>query len=284
MKNHNWLHLSLFSFATIATASSAAWAGPAVSDGEAPSTVVKGPAAPVPAASDPNIDRGFLLPTAMTQPARSLTYNNYELLLHGFTYGITDRVQTSVTVLSPIVRDMPLLGLASAKWQFVSTPHLHLAVQGSAGMLHEFAQNDVSGTTAYTLGAGVLASFCPREDCATLLSASATYQAGFGANQDQASHSVIYGGSIVQRISPHVKLLGEVASLVVRNPSSENDFSNAPGLVANYGVRFHTGSIACDIGFMKPIFTDFFAGGDGNNRSDDPFLLGLPFVNVSYRW
>ena len=31
----------------------------------------------------------------------SLTYNNYELLLHGLSYGITDSVQASVTVLSP---------------------------------------------------------------------------------------------------------------------------------------------------------------------------------------
>jgi hypothetical protein len=30
-----------------------------------------------PSEADVNIDRGLLLPTAMTQPAGSLTYNNY---------------------------------------------------------------------------------------------------------------------------------------------------------------------------------------------------------------
>jgi hypothetical protein len=70
-----------------------------------------------------------------------------------------------------------------------------------------------------------------------------------------------------------VKLLGEVGSAAGRDRSS--DFQNVSGLLVNYGVRFHTDSIAADVGFVKPIAT---SGDDGD------FLVGLPFVNVSYRW
>jgi|GEM_PF-6338137 hypothetical protein len=49
--------------------------------------------------ADPNLDRGFLVSTAMTQPRGTLTYSNYELRLHRLTYGFTDRVQATLTVV-----------------------------------------------------------------------------------------------------------------------------------------------------------------------------------------
>lgn len=281
MKNHTWLHLSIVSFATLVTATSAAWAAPAVSDGEAPLTVVKGPVAPPPAAADPNIDRGFIQPTAMTQPRGSLTYNNYELVLHGLTYGITDHLQTSVTVMAPLVRDMPFFGVAAVKWQFLSTPRFHLALQGSASLFHIFGADNlapdgstVSGSSnAYLAGAGAFASYCLRDDCSSLASLNATYQLGMVGGASERAQGIIYGGSIVHRVSPHVKLLGEVTSMAASTVSDSN-FDNASGALVSYGVRLHTANIASDVGFMKPV------SGDAN----DPFLLGLPFINVSYRW
>jgi hypothetical protein len=222
--------------------------------------------------SDPNIDRGFLLPTAMTQPAGSFTYNNYELLLHGLTYGLTDRVQLSVTVLSPITKDMPFFGSAAAKGRIYTGERLHLALQGSATYATAFDE----GTDGIgLLGAGALASLCLRADCSSLLSASATYQIGFalGGQADGTAHMLVYGASVVHRVGRHVKLLGELASAAVRAQSQS--FDNAPGLMASYGVRFHGNSIAGDVGFMKPFLTD---------KGDDDFLMGLPFINLSYRW
>src|SRR6185503_6351501 len=83
----------------------------------------------------PNIDRGFIQPTALTQPAGKLTYNNYELLIHGLTYGLTERLQVSVTALlvPPVLKGSLFVGAAALKWRFLSTARLHLAVQGSAG-------------------------------------------------------------------------------------------------------------------------------------------------------
>ena len=152
--------VSVFTAATTAATTlasmSEAHAQTAASARAEPEDVVKAaPATPAAGATaaDPNIDRGFLLPTAMTQPAGSVTYNNYELLLHGVTVGITDRVQGSVTVLSPIVRDMPFVGFAAVKGRVLSTERFHLAVQGSLGWGHAFDVDSSTGdANVYTTG------------------------------------------------------------------------------------------------------------------------------------
>jgi hypothetical protein len=239
----------------------------------AASVVAASPVAPATAATsaDPNIDRGFLLPTAMTQPAGSVTYNNYELLLHGVTYGITDRVQGSVTVLSPIVRDMPFVGFAAIKGRIVSTDRFNLALQGSLGWGHLFDSSDVDGDL-YSGGVGAFASYCLRQDCSSLLSASATYQLTFAGSSDNVAQTVIYGGSVVHRVGRHLKLLAEVTSAVGH---AGGETENLDGVLVGYGVRFHSDNIAADVGFLKPV-----TGG----VSDGGFLVGLPFASVSYRW
>jgi len=262
-----------FTAATTLAATSAAHAQTQVSDPE--QVVQRAPESPAArgAAGDANIDRGFLLPTAMTQPAGSITYNNYELLLHGITYGITDRVQASVTVLSPIVKDMPFIGFAAVKGRIVSTPRFNLALQGSLGYGHAF-DLDSSGPNVYMVGAGAFATYCLREDCSSLASASATYTLAMTDSAGQPAHTVIYGGSVVHRVGRHVKLLGEVAS-AAGGVGVAGDSENVDGVLVGYGVRFHTNDIAADVGFMKP-----FTGG----ADDGDFLMGLPFASVSYRW
>jgi len=268
---------SLFAAAATLASTSEAHAQTAAPAAAQPDDVVKAvPATPAAGATsaDPNIDRGFLLPTAMTQPAGSVTYNNYELLLHGVTVGITDRVQGSVTVLSPIVKDMPFVGFAAVKGRILSTERFHLALQGSLGWGHAF---DVDSTTTdgnlYTFGGGAFASYCLRQDCSSLVSASATYSLVLPGGFDGAAHTVIYGGSVVHRVGRHVKLLGEVTSAAA-GVTGSNDWENINGVLVGYGVRFHTDAIAADVGFIRPVGPDL----------DGDLLVGLPFVNVSYRW
>ena len=280
MPNNNRMTIALFSAFTAATtlaSMSDAHAQAAAAPPDPQNVLAASPAAsPATQATstDPNIDRGFLLPTAMTQPAGSLTYNNYELLLHGVTYGITDRVQASVTVLSPIVRDMPFVGFASVKGRIVSTERFHLALQGSVGWGHAFDVNDADSSDVYSAGAGAFASYCLRQDCSSLLSASATYQLAMPSSGSEAVHTVIYGGSLVHRVGRHVKLLGEVTS-AAGGIGAAGESENIDGVLVGYGVRFHTDNIAADVGFIKP-----FTGG----ADDGDFLVGLPFASVSYRW
>jgi hypothetical protein len=268
----------------VLTTASAGLASAATADGEAPpapeapaAVAAAAPAPPVGASVDPNIDRGFLLPTAMNQPAGSMVYNNYELLLHGFTYAISDRMQTTVTVLSPIVKDMPFFGVAAFKGQVVAIPRFYLALQGSAGYGHSFSTGGDTGGGGALLGAGAFATTCLSADCSSLLSASATYELALatgGTGSGNKAHMILYGASVVGAVSTHVKLLGEIASATVDDANGQG-WDNAPGALLSYGVRFHSGSIAGDVGFVKPLVT-----GSGS----DDFLLGLPFVNFSYRW
>ena len=238
-------------------------------DNVAPTTVVATPAKNDSGVSaDPNADRAFILPTAMTQPGGSATYNNYELVLHGLTYGITDRVQVTATVLSPIVKDIPFVGMGAVKWRFLATPRFHMALQGSFGLAH--ASMTGASATGYTLGGGAFATACLREDCSSILSASATVQRFFDGH-GTAGNVIIYGGSLVHGVGQHVKLLAEVTS--VASSEQGGGYDNIPGALVGYGARILSSSIAGDIGFVRPM-------GDGTNE----FLLGLPFVNVSYRW
>jgi hypothetical protein len=259
--------------ATLASTSEAHAQAAALQPGPSNVVAASPAAAAVGATSDdPNIDRGLLLPTAMTQPAGSVTYNNYELLLHGVTYGITDRVQGSVTVLSPVVRDMPFVGFAAVKGRVVSTDRFNLAVQGSLGWGHVFNVTDSGAGDLYSGGIGAFASYCLRQDCSSLLSASATYQLAIAGSSDNTAQTVIYGGSVVHRVGRHLKLLGEVTSAAGR---AGGETENIDGVLVGYGVRFHTDNIAADVGFLKPV-----TGG----VSDGDFLVGLPFASVSYRW
>jgi hypothetical protein len=235
-----------------------------------PTTLSASPAPPSGVTADANIDRGFILPTAMTQPKGTLTYNNYELLLHGLTYGLTDRVQLTATVLSPIVNDMPFIGWAAVKGQVVNADRFHLALQGTLG----FATSNISASdrsdNGTFLGAGAIASVCLSDDCASLLSASTTYQAVLSG--DRAAHTLIYGGSAVARLSDHVKLLAEVDSGA---GGTTEHFESAGGVLVSYGVRFYGANLASDIGFIKPIDSSGDSGG---------ILMGLPFASLSYRW
>jgi hypothetical protein len=242
--------------------------------------VASGAAAPAAGASlDPNIDRAFIQPTAMTQPAGSVTYNNYELLLHGVTYGITDDVQATLTVLSPITSDMPFLGAAAIKGRISPLPRLHLAAQATFGVLHAGnALNDSGGTTdtnVVTLGMGGYATACLRDDCASVVNASVNYQYATNYNSAGGAHLVIYGGALVLRATEHVKVLGELTSAAGRD-SSQRSFENIDGFLISYGVRFHTGALAADVAFVKPVQTSV--------STTDNWALGLPFVSVSYRW
>jgi hypothetical protein len=232
-----------------------------------------GPSAAV--ASDPNIDRAILQSTAMTQAAGTMTYNNYELILHGLTFGVTDNVQATLTVLSPISAEIPLVAFAALKGRLLSTSRVQVSIQGTVGYGHRFGGSDAS---AYTMGAGALASLCLRDDCSSLLSAAVNYQLAVDNSSMHYAHLAIYGGSLVHRLDSHVKLLAEVTSAAagVMSASGEGniDFVNMPGALFSYGLRFHTASIAGDVGFIKPVVK----GNDGG------FLMGFPFVSLSYRW
>jgi hypothetical protein len=147
---------------------------------------------------------------------------------------VTDNLQLTLTVLSPIARDIPFLGIASVKWRAQAAKLAYFALQGSLTYVHDFDSTDP--TSAFSVGAGAYASICLREDCSSLLSLSVNYQLAVADGSSGHVHLLIYGGSIVHRVSTHVKLLVEIASAAGQSGSSGLD--NISGFLLSYGVRF----------------------------------------------
>ena len=224
-------------------------------------------------ARDPHIDRAVILPTGQTQPAGSWSFYDYELLLTGLSYGVTDNVQIGVHTIVPVTSlDEFFYASGSAKWRLVSAGRVRLSAVGS---LHYFRIDDPfndDGTGDVTIGTlGGALSLCLDEGCESL--ASATVQTGFLVDEDDGGYApFIYGGSVVARISRRVKLLGEVASAGVYG---DGEWFGAEGALVSYGARFHTDDIAGDLTLVNPQ-----PRGDG----EEGWPLGFPFVVFTYRW
>jgi len=143
---------------------------------------------------------------------------------------LTDHVQVSATVLSPIVQGMPFFGVVAVKAAVLERGRFHLALQGDGGLVHAF--DATSNGSGYLVGGGALTSLCLRDDCSSLLSASASYNYVL-ADGGGHGQSVVYGGSIVHRVGKHVKLLGEVTSAF--GGTSLSNTQNTDGVLAGYG-------------------------------------------------
>jgi hypothetical protein len=263
---------ALASIPALASAQEAPAAAPAV-------TAVSAAPAEEPAdiarLEDPNIDRVFLMPSADTQPKGTFAFNDYELFMVGLTYGVTDNFQLSATTLAPITTSMPTYVSASAKYRFLSEGRLHLAAQGTLSYFGDGGSGDEEDhVMAGTIGA--LATFCVDQQCRSAVHANVTGVLPIAANTNSEDFGVIYSLGATVKVAKHVKLLAEVTSAGIHD--SEDGFSAGEGALVSYGARFFGGgSIAGDIGFVKPL-----GGGEGDG-DDDEFLLGIPFINFTYR-
>ena len=201
--------------------------------GQPEATVGATAAAPA-ATADPNLDRGFLLPTAMTQPKGTLTYNNYELLLHGVTYGITDNLQVSATVLSPI---------SSRRCPSTGPPPSRRGYRDGATAPRAPGQPRATATVRRRQGTPI------------------SSPAGGGAARQPVPARRLLVAALGQRhlsAGPHRRRDRLVCSSTAprwstgwgpreaarrgdlgRGPRPGRGFDNAPGVLASYGVRFY---------------------------------------------
>jgi hypothetical protein len=228
---------------------------------------------------DPNIDRVFLLPSADTQPRGTLSLNDYELFLFGMTYGVTDDFQISATALLPVTDDMSGFASASAKFRLLSRGRVHLALQGSLTYVgdgdddappeaSEGVDDDEGG--ALGVSAGALATFCLDAACRSGLHASVTGLMPVTGDSTTEDYVAIYSAGATVKVAKHIKLLGEVTGVSFRD--HDDSFLEGDGALVSYGVRFFSHSVAGDIGFVRPL-----------TGEEDTFLLGLPFVNFTFR-
>ncbi len=248
-----------------------------------PAVVVAEAAPPVPThrqgrLQDPHIDRGLIniiSPTAETQPKGSFSFTDYELLLMGITYGVTDQLQVSLTTMAPITEDMPLFAIIGGKLQLVSSGNLHFALVGNLF----YGSDGDSGSSSDSASAALLGgavSLCLDPTCASLLSGA--LQAGFALEADQNGVlPYLVSVSVSKKVGRRVKLL---AGFDTAGVTADGDNELADGGLLSYGLRFFSSDIAGDIGFIKPVCLSSRVEGD----CDGGLVMGVPWVDFSYRW
>lgn len=214
--------------------------------------------------NDANAGRGWLAPTALTEPGGTWSISSYELFLISIGYAVNDQLSISATTIPPLTTDFPLWLLFHAKYQALKAGKVRAAVQGAVTY---FAFNDSSTTndsfTAGELGGAV--TVCIDDECNSHL--SGFLGAGF-ARDTNSSLPFVGAATLVARLGKRVKFVTEVDSAFIAG--DVNDVAN--GALFWYGLRFTSRNIGVDLGFVRPI-----------GVADSGFVLGLPVVTFSYR-
>lgn len=217
---------------------------------------------------DANSGRSWLMPTALLPPEGTWSVSDFELFMLGAGYSPADNIQLSATTLLPIVEDMPLWLLLSGKVQLVDSGPFKLAAQGTFTYFSE----DSGGETLSTYGGSIggAATYCLNVDCYSHV--TGYLAAAFAKDSSDSAVPFIVGGSAVFKVARRIRLVLEADSAFVLGEINEN----LDGFLGWYGVRFTSRNIGVDLGFVKPIYF-------GEGESDDPLVLGLPFVSFTYR-
>lgn len=223
---------------------------------------------------DANSGRNWLSPTALTPPAGTWTFSDFQLFVVSGGYAPSDQVYVSATTLLPIVDGMPFFGMLTGKFQVLRSGRLRAAAQLSGiyasvetttfdSMGNESSRSE--GAFAAILGGAL--TLCLDDACHSHL--TGYLGAGF-AQEDQSAVPFVASVALVQRLGRRVKLMLEADTGFVLG---EIDAA-ADGFLAWYGARFTSQSIGVDLGFAKPIC-------DG--CGDIGLPMGFPFIGFTYR-
>ncbi|MDB4964247.1 MAG: hypothetical protein JWP01_4246 [Myxococcales bacterium] len=214
---------------------------------------------------DANAGRSWVMPTALTEPAGTWSFSDYELFLVSLGYSVTDQLSLSATTLLPAFENMPFVLLLNAKYQVLKSGRVRGALQGALTTVRE----DGDGATAGVVGGAL--TLCLDDDCHSHLSG---YVGAGIAHEDQSAVPLLIAGSLAYRLGTHIKLLLEADSAYIAGGDINQ---GADGFLGWYGVRFTSSIIGVDLGFAKPICT-----GD-SDCSIDELPMGIPFVSFTYR-
>lgn len=179
----------------------------------------------------------MFMPSALTPPGGSIGFHSYELFFVGASYAVSDRLLLSATALVPIVPDLGVNGILSAKYQVLADRRLKIALHGSYGILGSDA--DFSAGLV-----GGVATLCFNDDCTSHASG---YAAVGLASGDQSTFPVSLAGGAALRVAKKIRLLAEVNTGLVTGEI--NEVSSA--FLVWYGVRFASSSISADFGFVR---------------------------------
>ncbi len=227
---------------------------------------------------DANAGRVAIMPTALTPPKGTFSFEDWELFLISASYAVTDQLVISGTTMVPVTSDV-YWGFLSAKLQVVKQGNLRVAVQaGAAGAATKDTQttydtmgNPIGTMSTTTSGGGfdlgAAMTYCFDTGCFSHVSAAAA--AGL-ATHGNSSVPVGFMAGIVGKVSTKVRLIAEADTAHMFGKIS----GQADGFLGWYGVRFTSRQIGVDLALVKPFCSDC---------SSNTFPLGFPFVTFSYR-
>jgi hypothetical protein len=234
-------------------------------------TVMMLASAPVRADEGIGVTQAVLSPTGFTQPAGSLAVNSYELAGLGMTFAPLDRWQVSATgVFVPgTTHLLDVLHLAT-KVRVLDHGPLHLALVGSSTW--GYAQY----VTTRLDGGGLVASLCLRPECGWVVSTFATgfsYRTSGSVDDggEARSLSLAYGASAIGGLSPHWRLLLEVAGAGQVGCNIHCSDELVSRIAASVGARLQWRSLVADLAIVSVL-------------QEDPLeVTPLPWLAVSYR-
>jgi hypothetical protein len=228
---------------------------------------------------DANAGRNWLSPTALTPPAGTWSFSDYELLVVGASYGVTDHLVVSVDTMVPVISGF-YWGYASAKYQIVKAGRLRVAVQG--GLLAVGSQNTVTTTdgmgntvatssSVFTGGAdiGGALTYCLDAGCYSHVDG---FVGTAFAYQSDASVPLEFSAAVTARIARRVRLVVEADSAYLFGSDISGQLD---GILAWYGLRFTSRQIGVDVGFVKPVCSGC--------STDGVLPIGFPVVSFTYR-
>jgi len=212
-------------------------------DGGAAEPGTRAPAGAEPSTArpkDPRASEGFVTPTALTQPAGSVTITSRMLLADEVMYAITDRWQVGAGVgyIPQDEGEGTKLANASVKGEILRAGRLRLAVAG--GALYATDRSNILAVT----GVGPIATLVLDGAGDSTVSVAAVPGVVFSHERYDEEHTVLGPGallmaSVALRLVDHVKLLGEVL-----------DIDGAMWLGIG-GARLYWRGLSLDVGAMR---------------------------------
>jgi hypothetical protein len=208
--------------------------------------------------------------TAETHPKGTFFFSDYELLLLQAGYAITDEFQLQLTGIPPIIKDQPYYFDIGAKLNIVRNESFRAAINGGFDIV-----TLGSGTNAgpyYGGRLGGILQVCFVTTCRSSVSFDVGTILTSGANEVLP----VYGSAgFIINLGKIVSLLAEPALLGAVGTGATN-VNGGAYIAIDYGIRFSGDNLGVDVTFLEPVAAT-------TGSFDNPFILGYPFVALTYR-